>query len=330
VSLSGFLRGKAAYLGIVALSAAVTSLLNALVFEVAPPFVLLAASVFFAGGLLALLPEYLAKNRYYRDLDEMLACLDKKHLLVAVLTYPEFEEGRILYDALQAMGKSMNDEIRRYASAVQEYREYIELCIHEAKTPIAGMKLLSENIHDRDLLSEVDRIDFLVEQVLFYARSTTVEKDYRIRRTGLEQLVNAALKGSARQLIAHRVRVRTDALGPEVLTDAKWVEFVLRQIIDNSVKYGATSLVLSAEQRGPDVALSVQDDGVGIEERDLGRVFEKGFTGENGRRYGRATGLGLYLCHKLCAKLGLGISVRSVAGEGTTVELVFPHRDPFS
>jgi signal transduction histidine kinase len=143
-------------------------------------------------------------------------------------------------------------------------------------------------------------------------------------------LVGDVLKSNARLLIDHRIRVRTEGLDHTVLADAKWVAFILRQLIDNSVKYGTSSLWFSAEELRDGIALLVRDDGIGIEERDLDRVFDKGFTGENGRRFGRATGLGLYLCRKLCDKLGLDISVQSVVGEGTTMRVVFPERSPFS
>jgi signal transduction histidine kinase len=106
--------------------------------------------------------------------------------------------------------------------------------------------------------------------------------------------------------------------------------FILRQLLENSVKYGASNLEFSADQHEHGEVLFVRDDGIGIEEKDLGRIFDKGFTGEQGRRFGRATGMGLYLCQKLCFKLGLGISVQSTPGEGTIMEIVFPNHSPFT
>jgi signal transduction histidine kinase len=330
VKLVDFLRSKLLYLAIVLFTALITVLLVTLLFNADPAFAILVMSVLLVGSLSALVPEFFIKRRYYDDLVELLAHLDKKYLLAAVVEYPDFEEGRILYETLTAMGKSMNDEVARASAASLEYREYIEMWVHEIKTPIAGMKLMSENTHDQELLSELDRIDFLVEQVLFYARSSTVEKDYQIRRTTLSKVVNAVLKGNARQLIAKKVRVRLVELDCEVLTDAKWTVFILRQLIDNSVKYGASNIVFSAERHAGSVTLLVSDDGIGIDAKDIGRVFDKGFTGENGRRFGRATGLGLYLCQKLCVKLGLEISAQSTLGEGTVIKIVFPQRHPFS
>jgi signal transduction histidine kinase len=112
----------------------------------------------------------------------------------------------------------------------------------------------------------------------------------------------------------------------KVYTDVKWVSFILRQIINNSVKYGGENIEFFAVPREGGVSLMVRDDGIGIPEADLKRVFEKSFTGENGRLYGRSTGLGLYLCRKLCTKLGLSISASSRSGEGVTAEIVFPKR----
>jgi signal transduction histidine kinase len=330
VSLRDFLRGKLTFLAVVLLSTVITVLLITKVFMVDMAFAILATSILTVGSLLALLPEYLTKHQYYQDLKDTLTQLDKKFLLSDVLEYPEFEEGKILYETLKAANKSMNDELARLAAASLEYREYIELWVHEIKTPIAGLKLMSENIHDRELLAELDRVEFLVEQVLFYARSSTVEKDYQIRQVRLDEIIGAALKNSSRLLIAHKVKVRTVGLECRVLTDTKWMIFILRQLLENSVKYGASNLEFSAAPHEDSAALFVRDDGVGIEEKDLGRIFDKGFTGEQGRRFGKATGMGLYLCQKLCFKLGLGISAQSTPGEGTTMEIVFPNHNPLA
>jgi signal transduction histidine kinase len=330
VRLVDYLSGKVLYLVIVLFTTTVTALLITLVFKVDWPFALLMVGALLAGSLFALVPEFLHKRRYYRDVKDTLANLEKKHLLASVIEYPEFEEGRILYDLLKATGKSMNDEIARFSLASEEYREYIEMWVHEIKTPLAGMKLMSENSHNREMLAELDRLDSFVEQVLFYARSNTLEKDYLIKRTNLVNLVNSVVKNTARLLIAHGIRVQAIECEHTVLTDAKWTAFILRQLIDNAVKYGASSLEFRAEARDGAIVLALRDDGIGIVESDLPRIFDKGFTGENGRRLGRATGLGLYLCKRLCDKMGLGILAHSTPGEGTVIEIIFPQRDPFT
>jgi signal transduction histidine kinase len=328
MSLAAYLRGKLPFLLVVLALAVINALLLALAFGVNAGFALLASGTLLAGGILAVLPEYLSKRRYYRELLDTLAQLDKKHLLAAVAEYPDFAEGQLLYELLRQTGKSMNDEIERLEADFLDYREYIEMWVHEVKTPIAGIKLLSENTNNRQLAAELDRIDLLVEQALYYARSNTVAEDYLIRRLSLEALVGGVLKANSQMLIARHIKVRREGLERTVLSDPKWLAFILRQLLDNAVKYGATTLKFSAREGEGATLLTLRDNGMGISEQDLPRVFDKGFTGENGRRLSKSTGLGLYICRKLCGKLGLAISAQSQPGAGTTIQISFPQRDP--
>jgi signal transduction histidine kinase len=167
-----------------------------------------------------------------------------------------------------------------------------------------------------------------VEQALFYARSGNVEDDCMVRRVALAELLADTLKNRAKYLIARKIRVRMNNLTHTVFTDPKWLSFILWQLIDNAVKYGCKNIEFSGAQNDHSVSLFIRDDGVGISEKDIGRVFDKGFTGENGRRFGHSTGLGLYLCKKLCTKLGLGLSLSSAPGEGVVAEIVFPVGEP--
>ncbi|MDR1272162.1 MAG: sensor histidine kinase [Clostridiales Family XIII bacterium] len=282
------------------------------------------AAVMLLGGLLSLLPEFLTKRRYYGELKSIMENLDKKFLLSEIIERPDFVEGQLLYDTLGDAGKSMNDEIAGYKNAYKEYREFIELWVHEIKTPIAGAKLIGENAQNAPALEELDRIEFFVEQALYYARSNAVENDYIIKPALLSDMVGDVLKNNAKYLIANRISVRTSALDLRVFTDVKWVSFIIRQIVDNAVKYGGNTIEFFGESRGNSVALFIKDDGQGIPGHEADKVFEKGFTGSNGRIQGHSTGLGLYLCRKLCHKLGLGLSLESTPGEGTTLKIVFP------
>jgi signal transduction histidine kinase len=260
-------------------------------------------------------------------LNSVLRQLDKLYLLQEVAGCPDFAEGRILYDTLRATGKSMNDEIAKYKLSFTEYREYIELWVHEIKTPIAGAKLIAGNEGNAAALDAIDRIESFVEQALYYARSNAVEKDYVINPVMLSELVGGALKSNSKFLIARGIAVRTNDLNYEVFTDAKWVVFILRQIIDNAVKYRSSVIEFSGELHRNGASLLISDNGIGIPDRDMAKVFQKGFTGSNGREYGHSTGLGLYLCRKLCLKLGIGISIASQPGRSTTVEISFPKGD---
>jgi signal transduction histidine kinase len=287
-------------------------------------FALFIPCMLFLSCLASMLPEYYAKYRYYSNLRAVLERLDKKYLLSEIVEKPDFFDGGILHYALKSAGKAMCDEISAYRVSSVEYREYVELWVHEIKTPIAAAKLVCENTGSRELLPELDRIESFVEQALYYARASNVENDYIVKRSSLASLVNGALRSNARYLTARKIRVEACGLDLDVFTDAKWLTFIIRQIIDNSVKYGCRSLRFQGVQRSNSVSLLIRDDGAGVPEKDIDRVFDKGFTGENGRRYGRSTGLGLYLCRQLCLKLGLSLSLSSAPGEGTSVEIIFP------
>ncbi|MDR1928023.1 MAG: sensor histidine kinase, partial [Oscillospiraceae bacterium] len=145
--------------------------------------------------------------------------------------------------------------------------------------------------------------------------------------TALAELVGCVLRQDAKRLIARKISVQTEDLTHTVRTDAKWLRFILRQMIDNSIKYGATRLEFVSRESAGGIVLLLRDNGVGIPTQELARVFEKGFTGENGRRFGRSTGLGLYLCRLLCQKMGLELAASSVPGEGATMEIRFPLND---
>ncbi|MDR1194587.1 MAG: sensor histidine kinase [Peptococcaceae bacterium] len=326
MSAADFLRGKFLFIASLMLTAGFAAFLLRMLNE-GIYFTLLLPCVFLVGGFLSLLPEYLEKRAYYRGLRETMARLEEKRFLAEIIRRPHFREGEILYDVLKSINKSCNDELGKYSLSSLEYREYIELWVHEIKTPIAGAKLICENSQNRAVLTELDRIEFFVEQALFYSRSSNVERDYLIKEMALAELVRGALRGGARYLIAHKIKASAEDLDYAVFTDGKWLTFILRQLLDNAVKYGGSEVRFWGRQNAQSVSLFLGDNGIGIPERELSRVFDKGFTGENGRRFGRATGLGLYLCKKLCLKLGLGITLSSRPGEGTVAEIVFPKSD---
>jgi signal transduction histidine kinase len=323
MKIASFLRGKLLFIALCFFLSAFGALLLYTV-HANLYFALFVPCFLFGGSVLALLPEYFTKNRYYRELRDATARLDRTYLLSEVVSAPDFYEGEILYETLKAVGKSANDEIAKHRLIATEYREYIELWVHEIKTPIAVAKLICENARNADAGAEIDKIERFVEQALFYARSGNVENDYLIRRIDLSELLRDTLKNGAKYLIGHKIRIRTERLSHTVFSDPKWLSFILWQLIDNAVKYGCRSIEFSGIQNDGSVSLFIRDDGVGIPEKDIGRVFDKGFTGENGRRFGRSTGLGLYLCKKLCAKLGLSLSLESAPGEGAVAKLVFP------
>jgi signal transduction histidine kinase len=277
----------------------------------------------------SLLLEYIPKRVYYQNVGKNLENLDKKYLLSELIDEPLFTEGRILYDCLQTTNKSMNDEIAKYSISSKEYREYIELWIHEVKTPIASSKLIMENNPSditKSLSEELDTVDYYLEQALFYSRSNGVEKDYIIKETSLKDLVNSVIRRNSKAFIQDQIKLTIETIDYSVNTDTKWLEFILNQIIVNAIKYHGEnpSIRIYVKELEHNISLYVEDNGIGISEKDIPMVFEKGYTGKTGRQYAKSTGIGLYLCKKLCNKLGLSIQIYSLETIGTTLTIIFP------
>ena len=274
--------------------------------------------------------EFIKYNRYLKNLTDTIDGLDKKYLLSEVINEPRFQEERIINEVLKECNKSMHENVKYYKDEQIEYREYIETWVHEIKTPIASAKLILEN-DDSNLSSrinyEMKRVEGFIEQVLYYARSSDVSKDYIIKKFSLRNVVMKAVKNNSRDFINRNIKLNIKEVEGTIFSDAKWVEFIINQIIINAVKFsipnkGEVSIFSKINENN--IILTIEDNGVGISEKDIDRVFEKGFTGENGRKFGKSTGIGLYLCKKLCDKLGIGISLISKEGLGTKVNIVFP------
>lgn len=277
--------------------------------------------------------DCLRKSKYYSSLLKRLDELDKKYFIGDVATEEDFLEGKILFEIISQATKSMKDDISESIRNSNDYKEYIELWVHEIKTPIATCKLLIEN-NDNEVTEsigeEVTKVEDYIEQVLFYARSNAVEKDYLIKEINLKKSINSVIRKNANTLIEKRVKVDIRNVDKIVSCDSKWIEFILGQIVSNSIKYmdkKESVLKIYSENIGNDVILKICDNGIGMDERSVIKAFEKGYTGENGRRFGKSTGMGLYLCKKLCEKLGLGINIKSNENEGTEVTILFPIND---
>ncbi|MGL4799521.1 MAG: sensor histidine kinase, partial [Cellulosilyticaceae bacterium] len=243
---------------------------------------------------------------------------------------PPFIEGEVFYQVLRESSKSMHERINAYEKMQLDYKEYIEGWIHEIKTPIAGIKLITEN-NDAPELSkvaeEMKKIEGFVEQALYYARSNDVQKDYIIKPFSIRQAVMEVLKNNSRLMIQKGIFPAMEGLDEVVYSDYKWLVFILNQLVSNSIKYtekSKSTLKIEAVKMPHKIVLTLADEGVGIDEKELSKVCDKGFTGEKGRKYREATGMGLYLSKKLCEKLGVGMEIQSTLGVGTTVSLIFP------
>lgn len=327
MSVLRFLRDKALFL-LLGCAAIVFAGVFLSAFSLPPFAVFFVVLVLTVAAAVMLVYEFARKRAYYTTVIRTFEQLDQKYLITELIEPAWFSDSIIFYEILQGASKSMNDKIAEYRKMTEEYREFIEMWVHEIKTPIASAALTAENNPGQTMdrvRGDLEKIEELVGKVLFYARSNDVEKDYVIREVPLRDLVSGVVRRNAKALIQGKFKVDMENLDMPVFTDEKWMDFILGQIIGNAVKYageGPRSLRFGAAVRGSGIDLYIRDNGIGIPEKDLPRVFDKGFTGENGRRYAKSTGMGLYLCKKLCDKLGVGL--RADTGNGTTFTVTFP------
>lgn len=287
--------------------------------------------------LLALLPvfaaaqlkDFLRQRAELRELEAVLEGLDQKYLFAECAPPPRDLFARRLFRLTQRAGRAMISAVSDARTAQQEYREYVESWVHEIKSPITAAKLLCRKADGetrRKLTLELARIEAHVERALFYARAESPEKDFLICPTELSQLAAKAIRQHQALLLQSGMRIETEHLEQTVYTDGKWVVFLLGQLLQNAARYRGTDplISLSAEREGERVRLTVRDNGIGILPQELPRVFDRGFTGSNGRARGGATGMGLYLCRKLSDRLAIDLQIASQAGQGTSVTLIFP------
>ncbi|MBO7387485.1 MAG: sensor histidine kinase [Lachnospiraceae bacterium] len=286
------------------------------------------------GVILGMYVDYARLKRFLYEVKRNVDEIDEKYLVADLLAKPELSEEEIVCDILKAMEFSMADKVSDYRRRSEEYKEYVETWVHEVKIPISTARMIIENhrsdsVEESGIMDEVERISTYVEQALFYARSEAVEKDYYVKSLNLSEVVGSALTARKKSLIAMKASIDMAELedAEEVLSDGKWLTFIIGQIIDNSIKYAKADEKLSLsffvrEDEGKK-SLVIEDNGIGMKEEETGRAFEKGFTGSNGRIGKASTGIGLYLCKKLCLRLGHDINIESRIGEGTSVIIAF-------
>lgn len=274
--------------------------------------------------------DFIKQRKYFNNLISICENLDKKYLLSEVIEKPKHLNEHLIYNILKDTNKSMRDNVNHYKNMQNDYKEYIETWVHEIKTPIASIMLFIENNSDTipsHIKEELQKIEDYVEQVLYYSRSNNVSKDYIVKSFSLENVVRKVIRKNARTCINKKIAINIGNINSVVYSDPKWVEFIINQILVNSIKYSKyenPSIHIDSVVNKNNIILRIMDNGVGICEKDVCRVFEKGFTGENGRKYSKSTGIGLYVCKKLCNKLGLNIKLTSKLNEGTRVSIVFP------
>ena len=292
-------------------------------------FVVFSDMIILAFFVASLLWDFGRRSKYYNQLLSLLNQLNEKTLLSEIAERPYFLDGQIISNILQQNNKYQNDKIAEMQKQNREYRDFLDTWVHEIKTPITSARLIIENEKNPVTLridDELRKIDHFVELVLYYARSSDIEKDFKVEKTTLKELVSMALKTYSKSLIQAGGHIDMGNLDVPIYADRKSCGFVIRQIISNAIKYRQDNLILSFSScvEKNRTCLIIQDNGVGISAADLTRVFEKGFTGENGRRFPKSTGIGLYLCKRLCDKMNIELSIDSIPGKGTALMVNFP------
>lgn len=294
-------------------------------------YIVLIFLIWFIPLIVYIFSESIKLSNYFNEVEFIVNNLDKKYLFPEVLPKSKLIESSFLNEIMTIVGRDMYENIKYYKDEQQEYREYIETWVHEIKTPIASIKIIAENHQSEPISkinSQVNKIESFIEQALYYARSNDVEKDYIIKKMKLYDSVVKVIKRNSKDFIAKKIKLELEDFSDiEVYSDTKWIEFIINQIIQNAIKYSQDSdakIIIETQNKLESIILLISDTGIGITENDISRVFEKGFTGENGRLLGSSTGIGLYLCKKLSSKLGIGIDIISKKHLGTTVKLIFP------
>ena len=270
-------------------------------------------------GLAALALDFRRVYKLHRELSQLeTTAAELIGVLPAAASVPEAGYQAIV----QSLCRQSADAAAKAAADRADMLEYYTLWAHQIKTPIAAMRLRlqsEDSDSSRRLLADLGRIEQYVEMVLTYLRLEGEGTDYVFREAKLDDIVRPALRRFAGEFIARRLALDYTPTDVRVFTDEKWLSFVIEQVLSNALKYtpqGGVSVYVEEPK-----TLCIRDTGIGIAPEDLPRVFERGFTGLQGRADKRASGIGLYLCRRICRNLGHTITAESRPGEGTTVRI---------
>ena len=272
-------------------------------------------------GVLALLLALLDLRRFalrHRQLSDAL-----KSIRVSDEQLPPPEN--LIEEDYRLLIRALGEEKQRQTSAMDlrmsDMQDYFTLWAHQIKTPIAAMRLILQTKPENsatEIEGELFRVEQYVEMVLNYLRLDSDSTDFVFKTCALDGIIRQCVRKYAKQFIRKKISLEYQGTTLQVLTDEKWLCFVIEQILSNALKYTAAGSIRIFTQGE---TLVIADTGMGIAPEDLPRVFEKGYTGYNGRTDKKATGIGLYLCKKILQKLGHGISISSEIGKGTRVSI---------
>lgn len=265
-------------------------------------------------GITIALCRYIGFCRKNRELQEIFNNLP---LMTDKLPAPDNVTERRLHEIIRRLTEKNSENLTRIKSIQQDNSEYFTVWVHQIKTPISAIQMIlqMENIEfGSEISTELFKIEQYAEMALNFIRLDSDSNDLVIRRYDLDKIIRQAIRKYASVFIRRKIKIDYEPIKVRVITDEKWLEFVIEQFLSNAVKYTVEG---SISIRFENDILSVRDTGIGIAPEDLPRIFEKGYTGMSGRTNSKSTGLGLYLCKKVCNKLGHEIYAKSDIGKGS-------------
>lgn len=329
MKLSSYLKDKIIIISLLLISYLII-LSMLIVFKIDKSLIIAITLTIFITIILIFTIEFIRKKLFYDDFLNKLNSLDKKYLITELLKDANFYEAEILTNSLYEIDKSMNEKINEYKISFNDFKEYIEMWIHEVKLPISSLILINHNSTQNNKINyQIKKIEDYVEQILFYARSENAAKDYLITKCNLNKIINNVLLKNKDELLYKNIDIKLENINTQVYTDSKWLEFIINQIISNSIKYAKENpyIKFSIKEINKTKILSIYDNGIGICKSDINRVFDKTFTGKNGIKIKSSTGMGLFICKNLCNKLGHKINIKSEEGKYTEVQIEFYDND---
>lgn len=280
--------------------------------------------------ILAFLISYYKTNKYLKNIEKTMDKLPEKYLITEIWQKPRGAEKLAYYKILKRANKSMLENVTDIKENQKDYKEYIESWVHEIKIPITSAKLLCANnktVITNKIDEDIEEVNNYVEQALFYARMDQVSNDFMIREISLNEVIKNVLARNKKIMIQNNMKVELKDVNIKCYTDEKWLEFILNQIITNSIKYindNNSVVKITGIQNKENIILKIKDNGIGIKKSEIDRIFDKGFTGTNGRNQTKSTGIGLYLCKRLCEGIGMEINANSKENEYTEIVIIIP------
>ena len=294
-------------------------------YDVDSSFIILSAVLFLSAQISFLWFSFQKKQKDSQRIINLADELQESYYISDILPKPGDLQNKAYYYALKKACKAMNDKISQIEKEKQEYEEYVESFAHEIKIPIGALSLTFDNTKNYALKKETDKLYRLTEQMLYYARSESTEKDYFVKKLNLEEVIHNVILKFRHDLIDHKVIIETHAIDQIVYTDEKWLTFILSQIIQNSIKYfdkQENKLTITGQDNDTNIILSIKDNGCGIHPEDLHHIFKR-FYRSRFSQDKQGIGLGLPLAKTIVEAHSGTIEVDSELGKGTTFTMNF-------